>query len=220
MVDRGEALQSRPGRPDRGELPMQPQRRFALRRPIDGCAHCFRLRRRGRDATACASAAEKSSGAMDDDGEPHPGVTEAAEFVALSFVAARLIGLNAQAVHMPGHRVDLAGEARNPEGVDDVLAGDHDVDRRARGQVQDVPRLHPAMLGIAERPAPLPALGFDPRPARVPAAAAAARRRSAHRRRAAAARRPAGRGHRARSSARPIRSSPSRAARSPARRGR
>ena len=57
---------------------------------------------------------------MDDDNEPHPGVAKAAELVAEPFVAARLIGPNAQAIHMPRHRVDLAGEAGHPEGVDDV----------------------------------------------------------------------------------------------------
>jgi len=48
---------------------------------------------------------------MDDDIEPHPCVTETAKFVALACVASRLIRLNAQAVHMPGQRIDLAGEA-------------------------------------------------------------------------------------------------------------
>ena len=100
---------------------------------------------------------------MDDDVEPHPGVTETAKFVALACVASGLIGLNAQAVHMPGQRVDFAGEAGYPEGVDDVLAGDQDIDRSARGHVQDVPSLHPAMVGIAEGPGPLPTHGFDPR---------------------------------------------------------
>ena len=100
---------------------------------------------------------------MDDDIEPHAGVTETAKFVALACVASRLIGLNAQPVHMPGHRIDLAGEAGNPEGVDDVLAGDKDVDRSARGQMQDVSRLHPAMIGIAECPGPLLSHGLDPR---------------------------------------------------------
>jgi hypothetical protein len=68
---------------------------------------------------------------MDDDIESHPCVTETAKFVALACVAARLIGLNAQAVHMPGHRIDFSGEAGYPEGVDDVPAGDKDVDRSA-----------------------------------------------------------------------------------------
>jgi len=69
---------------------------------------------------------------MDDDIEPHSRVMETAKFVALACVASWSIGLNAQAVHMPRHRVDLAGEAGYPEGVDDVLAGDQDVDRSAR----------------------------------------------------------------------------------------
>ena len=54
---------------------------------------------------------------MDDDIEPHPRVTDTAEFVALACVAAWLIGLNAQAVHMPGHSIDFASEAGYPEGM-------------------------------------------------------------------------------------------------------
>ena len=46
---------------------------------------------------------------MDDDIEPHPCVTKTTKFIALARVVARLIGLNAQAVHMPGHSIDLAG---------------------------------------------------------------------------------------------------------------
>src|SRR5262245_8458727 len=100
---------------------------------------------------------------MDDDIKPHPCVTETAKLVALACIASGLIGLNAQAIHVPGHRVDFAGEAGYPESVDDVLAGDQDIDRRARGHVQCVPGLHPAMVGIAEGPGPLPTHGLDPR---------------------------------------------------------
>ena len=64
---------------------------------------------------------------------------------------------------MPRHRIDLAGEAGHPEGVDDVDAADRDVDGGARGQVQDVPGRDAAMIGIAEGPEPLPTLGLDPR---------------------------------------------------------
>src|ERR1700751_271948 len=99
---------------------------------------------------------------MNDDIEPDPCVTEAAKFVALSCVASRLIGLNAQAVHMPGHCVDLASEAGYPKGVDDVLAGDQDVYGSARGHVQDFPGLRPAIVGIAEGPGPLPTHGLNP----------------------------------------------------------
>jgi len=100
---------------------------------------------------------------MDDDIEPHPCVTDTAEFVALACVAAWLIGLNAQAVHMPGHSIDFASEAGYPEGMDDVEACDENVDRRASGHVQDVSGLHPAVVGIAEGPDPLPTHGLDPR---------------------------------------------------------
>ena len=137
MVDRGEALQSRPGGPYRDQLPVQSQRGGCGRRLFDRCAHLFTA---SSDAAACASAAAKSSGRWTITVESHACVTETAEFVAEPFVAARLIGLDAQSIHMPGNCVDLAGESRHPEGVDDVLAGDHDVDRRACGQMQDVLR--------------------------------------------------------------------------------
>ena len=100
---------------------------------------------------------------MDDDIEPHPGVTETAKFIALTCVASWSIGLNAQTVHMPGQRIDFAGEAGYPEGVDDILAGDQNVDWSACGQVQDVSSFHLAMIGVAEGPDPLPTHGLDPR---------------------------------------------------------
>ena len=127
-----------------------------LRWRVAGCTHLSPSSR-----GACASAAEKSSGRMDDDDETHAGVAETAELVAGPFVTARLVGLDAQEIHVPRHRIDLAGKARHPEGMDDVEAGDHDVDGVARGQVQDVPGLDPAMIGIAEGPDPLPPLGLD-----------------------------------------------------------
>ena len=40
---------------------------------------------------------------------------------------------------------------------------DQDVDRSARGQVQDSLGLQRAVVGIAERPDPLPTVGLDPR---------------------------------------------------------
>ena len=92
---------------------------------------------------------------MDDDIEPHACVTKTTKFVALARVVARLIRLNTQAVHMPGHGIDLAREARNPERVDNVMAGDQDVDRSARGYMQNIFGLHSAMIGIAEGPGPL-----------------------------------------------------------------
>jgi len=90
-------------------------------------------------------------------------VTDTAEFVALACVAAWLIGLNSQPVHVPGHSIDFSSEAGYPEGMDDVEACDENVDRRASGHVQDVPGLHPAVVGIAEGPDPLPTHGLDPR---------------------------------------------------------
>ena len=44
MVDRGETLQPGPGGPDRGELAVQPQRRAALRRLLDGLTHFLSFR--------------------------------------------------------------------------------------------------------------------------------------------------------------------------------
>ena len=84
---------------------------------------------------------------MHDDSEPHPGVADAAEFGALSFVAAWFIGLHMQDVHMSRHSVDLAGKAWNPEGVDNVKAADRDVDGNSCRQVQDIHGLHPPSSG-------------------------------------------------------------------------
>ena len=89
-------------------------------------------------------------------------------------VAPRRVGLQAQDVHAPRDRVDLAGEARDPEGVDDVAAGHHDVDGRAGGKDASRPVVdHAAMVRIAEGPAPSFGMDLDPRRLRCPAAAAA-----------------------------------------------
>jgi hypothetical protein len=62
---------------------------------------------------------------------------------------------------VPRHYVDLAGEAGDPEGVDDVAAGDHDVGGNAGGQVHDILGRPVAVVWIAEGPAPLLRLGLD-----------------------------------------------------------
>ena len=189
MVDRGEALQPRPGGPDRGEL------RGAAAAPAAPAAAGRRTRSfsRLRGCCACASAAEKSSGRMHDDVEPHPGVAEAAEFGAEPFVAARL------------RRPGCAGTFTCP-GTASILPARRGIQKAwmtsrlvttmstgtPAGRCSTPFGLSAAMLGIAEGPAPLPAFGLDPRRRAVPAAAEAARRRPAHRRPAAAARRPAG----------------------------
>jgi len=89
-------------------------------------------------------------------------VAVTAEFVAKPLVTARHISLNAQEVRVSRHGVDLAGKPWNPEGVDDVEASDHDIDRNARGQVKHTLRSEGAISGVAERPDPLPCLCFDP----------------------------------------------------------
>ena len=81
--------------------------------------------------------------------------------VALSLVSAGFVGLDAQDVRVSRHGIDLAGKAWNPEGVDDVDAADRDVHGYPAGGAGH-PGRHTAFAGIAEGPAPLPALGLDP----------------------------------------------------------
>ena len=76
---------------------------------------------------------------------------------------------------MSRHSVDHAGKPRNPKSVDDVDAGDHDIDRDARGQVQHALGFDPAILGVAEYPFPLPSLRLDPQRLGGAGAARAAR---------------------------------------------
>ncbi len=59
------------------------------------------------------------------------------------------------------------------------------------GMLQDVPRLHAAIIGIVERPCPLACHGLLSEAALARAAAGDSRRRSTHRRQAVSARRPA-----------------------------
>ena len=87
---------------------------------------------------------------MDDDIEPHARVIETTKFAALAGVAARLVSLNAQAIHMPGHRIDLSGQARYPERVDHVPAGNQNVDGSACRHMQDAPCFGCAMIGRPE----------------------------------------------------------------------
>ena len=212
MVDRGEPLQPGPGGPYRGQLPVQPQRGGGRRGRstdalISSCPlRCGRLRERGGEVFR----------AMDEHDKAHHRVTEAAEFVALSFISTGSIGLDAQAVGRVRAPRRSCRPAWHPEGVNHVLARDHDVHRRARREVQDVPR-SPRRPG---RDTGKSRTTAGPRPrsrggALPTAAAAAARPRPGHRRSAAAGRRPAGRDRRARSSAQATRPSPSPAARPP-----
>ena len=68
----------RPGGPDRGELPVQPQRGSRLRQLVNGFTHFFASASERCPRERCGEVLR----AMDDDIEPHPRVTETAEFGA------------------------------------------------------------------------------------------------------------------------------------------
>ncbi len=128
------------------------------RRRIGGRAHCLPPQ---------AARPRKRRGViglrMHDDVEAHAGVPLAAELGALALIAPGRVGLQAQVLDASGDGVDLAGQARDPQRVDDVATGDHDVHRHAGGQVQHAFGGEPALVGIAEDPAPALGLHLDAR---------------------------------------------------------
>ncbi len=213
----GEALQPRPGGPDRGKLPVQPQRaglRAALGRPARSL---FRL----RTARLAASAAGKSSGRMHDD------VRTASRRGSSRRIRRRALRSG------PARRPGCAGTFTCP-GIASILPArrgiqkewmtsrlrDHDVDRSAGGQMQ-TPSRSAARRG-RDSGRSRPTAGLRPR-----SAAAACRRQ---RQQSLAGDQSIGdqrqqddgrqdRARRARSSAAATRRSPSPAAGSPARTG-
>ena len=94
------------GGPDRGQFAVQPQALARLRQLFERIVISCQLPCCG----ACASAAAKSSGRSTMTSNRIPAWPYAAEFVAQRLDASRLIGLDAQAVQVPGHGVDLAGK--------------------------------------------------------------------------------------------------------------
>ena len=174
-----------------------------------------------------ASAAGKSAAGCATTSNRIPACPTPQNSAQTPLVAPRRVGLDAQDVHAPRDRVDLAGEARDPERVNDVAARHHDVDGCAGGKMQDARGPLAAVVRILEGPAPLFRADLDPRRRLAAAAAGGVRRRRARRPPAARGRRPAARARRARASgaAAPTRPSPAAGTRprtgpSPARRAR
>ena len=62
---------------------------------------------------------------------------------------------------MPRHCVYLSCKPRNPESVDDIKAGDDDINWNARRQMHHALGFDPVMARVAESPVPLLRLRFD-----------------------------------------------------------
>ncbi len=91
--------------------------------------------------------------------QEHREVIQPAEFIALAEVLARLAGLDPPGILKAGLGVDLPSQARHPEGMEHVLAGDlqpHDLAGRD-GQLGDAG----LAVGVLERPRPLDASHLD-----------------------------------------------------------
>src|SRR5690554_1332721 len=84
----------------------------------------------------------------------HMRVGTATKLGALAAIGARLIRLQAQHVDMSGNHVELAREARHPEGVNDIGTAQMHVDRHARRNMHDVHQ-NQGRIGIAHLPPPL-----------------------------------------------------------------
>ena len=88
------------------------------------------------------------------------GVCDAAEFGTLPVVHSRLFGDEPEEVVVERHHVDLAGEFRYPEAVDDVLRCELHVDRPADRDVHLVSG-HDFLVWITELEPPAVTYGFD-----------------------------------------------------------
>src|SRR5262245_20793481 len=104
---------------------------------------------------------------MSDDLESHRSVPDAAELRAGPLVAPRRVGLDAQHVYPPRDRVDLPGETRDPERMDDVAARHHDIDGRAGGKMQNACGCLAVVVRITKGPALLLGVNLDPRRRRL-----------------------------------------------------
>ncbi len=92
---------------------------------------------RGRAALVGEPGVERR-GLHRDDVERHQRVAEAAEFGALAAVAPGLVGADDQCVGAAGNHVHLAGEAGDPEAVDDIRRGQAEGDGAADGNADFV----------------------------------------------------------------------------------
>ena len=88
------------------------------------------------------------------------GMGDAAELSTLTVIDAGFLGDEPDEVVIQGHHVDLAGEFRYPEAVDDVLGGQLDVDRSPDGNVHLI-GCDNFLVGITELEPPAVADCFD-----------------------------------------------------------
>lgn len=86
--------------------------------------------------------------------EFHVRVAGAAELGALTVIGTGLVGLQPQHIGAPRQHVQFAAEARHPERMDHIIAGQVQIHRLAGGNVQLIAQLD-ALLRIADLPPPL-----------------------------------------------------------------
>ena len=96
-----------------------------------------------------------------DDIERHQRVAEAAEFGALAAVAPGLVGAHDERVGAAGNHVHLAGEAGDPEAVDDVRRGQAEGDGATDGDADFVGGLDRCGTGGTIGDAPPELLAID-----------------------------------------------------------
>src|SRR3546814_968110 len=88
---------------------------------------------------------------------------QAAELGAAAPVLTGLVCFDRHAVRTPGDEVDLAGQLRHPEGVDDIGGGEHQLHRLTDRDVDLVGRDDPAGTRVADPPPVLARLDLDGR---------------------------------------------------------
>ena len=97
---------------------------------------------------------------MGDHAEAHVRVCDAAEFGALPVINTRLFGDEPEEVVVERHHVDLAGEFRYPEAMDNVLRRELHVDRTANRDVHLVGG-HDFLVRVTELEPPAVTYGLD-----------------------------------------------------------
>ncbi len=93
-------------------------------------------------------------------GKPHVGVVDTAEFRTLAAVSARLISLQAQDVGAAGDSIQLAPQARHPEGMDHIGGGEMDIHRLTHRNMQFIAQRYTG-IRVAHLPPPLMAGHLD-----------------------------------------------------------
>ena len=92
--------------------------------------------------------------------EPHVRVGDAAELCALSVERANFATSHPQVVIVQGNHVDLAGDFRYPEAVDNVFRCQFETNRATYGYVEFV-RSYDFVIRVPELKPPLVTNGFN-----------------------------------------------------------